>query len=242
MRDIKKKRFEEEPILEFLTGDPHLPGWEASVTGSVPVRTCIVERARKEKPFLLRFVLSPENAVVPDIKGNLPGRGVWVTAKKAIVTEAVKRRAFYRAFRKPVAASEHLPLQVEELFKRSALERLSICNKAGLVVLGFMKIEEALKRQEIISLLHACDAAEGGRGKLDKKFLAVYSEKDHISPENCFTSAEMSLAMGSTNVIHAGLKEGGATRAFFEALDRLSGYCTGDISVFPCARVKNERN
>jgi uncharacterized protein len=242
MMVIKKKRFEEEPILEFLTGDPHLPEEEASATGSVPVRTCIVERARREKPFLLRFVLSPENAVVPDIKANLPGRGVWVTAKKAIVAEAVKRRAFQRAFRKPAAASEDLPLQVEELFKRSALERLSICNKAGLVVLGFTKIEEALKRQEIIGLLHACDASGGGRVKLDKKFLAVYSEKDHISPENCFTSAEMSLAMGSMNVIHAGLKEGGATRAFLEALDRLSGYCTGDNSVFPCARVKNERN
>jgi uncharacterized protein len=242
MRDTKKKRFEEEPILEFLTEGPHLQEGKASVTESVPVRTCIVERARREKPFLLRFVLSPENGVVPDIKGNLPGRGVWVTAKKAIVAEAVKRRAFQRAFRKPVAAREDLPLRVEELFKRSALERLSICNKAGLVVLGFTKVEEALKRRVIIGLLHASDAAEGGRGKLDKKFLAVYSEKDHISPENCFTSAEMSLATGSTNVIHAGLKEGGATRAFFEALDRLSGYCTGDVSAFSCARVKNERN
>ncbi len=228
MRNGKKKLSEEEPILEFLNGGSHLREDGQGGNESIPVRTCIVERARKEKPFLLRFVLSPQGAAVPDIKGSLPGRGVWVTAKRADVAEAVKRRAFQRAFRKPVSASEDLPLQVEELFKRSALERLSICNKAGLVVVGFTKIEEALNRREIAGLLHASGAAGDGKAKLDRKFAALYSGKDHIAPKNCFTSAEISLATGSTNVIHAGLKEGGATFAFFEALNRLSGYCTGD--------------
>jgi uncharacterized protein len=242
MRQMKKKRFEEEPILEFSSEGSHLTEGGQGGSESIPVRTCIVERARKERPFLLRFVLSPQDGVVPDIKGNLPGRGVWVTAKKEAVAEAVKRRAFQRAFRKPVSAAEDLPHQVEELFKRSALERLSICNKAGLVVVGFAKVEEALNRREIAGLLHAASAAEGGTAKLDRKFAALYSGKDHIAPKNCFTSAEISLATGSSNVIHAGLKEGGAGSAFFEALDRLSGYCTGDASGNPCARVKNERN
>jgi predicted RNA-binding protein YlxR (DUF448 family) len=228
MPHMKKKRFEEEPILEFAGEGSHVTEGRAGGCESASVRTCVVERARKEKPFLLRFVLSPEGCVVPDIKGNLPGRGVWVTASKAAVAEAVKRRAFQRAFRKPVAASEELPCQVEELFKRSALERLSICNKAGLVVVGFAKVEDALNRKEIAGLLHAEEAAEGGKAKLDRKFAALYPGTEHTVPKNCFTSAEISLAAGSSNVIHAGLKEGGATSAFFEALNRLSGYCTGD--------------
>ena len=230
MGNAKKKRSEEEPVLEFLNEGSHLTEGGQSGIESIPVRTCIVERARKEKPFLLRFVLSPQDAVVPDIKGSLPGRGVWVTARKEIVAEAVKRRAFQRAFRKPVLAGEDLPLQVEELFKRSALQRLSISNKAGLVIVGFAKVEEALSRGEIAGLLHASDAAEGGKAKLDRKFAALYSGKDHIGPRNCFTSAEISLATGSTNVIHAGVKDGGASRALFEALDRLSCYCAGGIA------------
>ncbi len=238
MKNGKKKRSDEEPILEFEGEDTHLGEEQTGGTGCLPARTCIVERARKEKPFLLRFVLSPQSTVVPDIKGTLPGRGVWVTARQEIVAEAVKRRAFQRAFRKPVLVSQDLPLQVEELFKRSALERLSICNKAGLVVVGFTKVEEALKRRELTGLLHATDAAPDGRSKLDKKFLALYSEKDHIAPKNCFTSAEISLAAGSSNVIHAGLKEGGATRAFLEALDRLSGYRTGEVTVPPLRQGK----
>ncbi len=235
---VKKKLSEEEPILEFSSEGSHLMEGGDGGSESVSVRTCIVERARREKPFLLRFVLSPQNSVVPDIRGNLPGRGVWITAKKAAVAEAIKRRAFQRAFRKPVSADEELPFQVEELFKRSALERLSICNKAGLVVVGFTKVEEALNRGEIAGLLHASGAAEGGKAKLDRKFAALYSEKDHNAPKNCFTSAEISLATGSTNVIHAGLKDGGASRAFFEALDRFSGYCTGEGVEIPLRQGK----
>jgi uncharacterized protein len=233
MRNQKKKHSEEEPVLEIAGEEAHLTESGQSGIESVPVRTCIVERARKERPFLLRFVLSPEGSAVPDIKANLPGRGVWVTAKKEIVAEAVKRRAFQRAFRKPVQVAEDLSSQVERLFKRSALERMSICNKAGLVVTGFTKVEEALNRGEIVCLLHACDAAEGGKAKLDRKFAALYYGKDHIAPKNCFTSAEISLAAGSSNVIHAGVKDGGASRAFFEALDRLSCYCPGDTKNSP---------
>jgi predicted RNA-binding protein YlxR (DUF448 family) len=233
MHNPKKKRFDEEPVLEFSNEGTHLTESGQSIAESLPVRTCVVERARKEKPFLLRFVLSPQNSVIPDIKGNLPGRGVWVTAKKEAVTEAVKRKAFQRAFRKPVSVSGDISLQVEELFKRSALERLSICNKAGLLVIGFARVEEALNRGEIVSLLHASGAAEDGKAKLGRKFRALYSEKHHRAPENCFTSAEISLAAGSANVIHAGLKEGGATSAFFEALDRLIGYCAGKVTDGP---------
>ena len=223
MQIAKKKRSEPEPILDFSEETAHLE--EGGFGGDAPIRTCIVERERKEKPFLLRFVLSPQGEVVPDIKGALPGRGVWVTARQDIVADAVKRRAFQRAFRKPVSVSESLSLEVERLFKRSALERLSICNKAGLLVVGFAKVEEALKRGEIVALLHADAAAPDGRAKLDRKFNALFAGQDYIAPENCFTSAEISLAGGSIGVIHAGLREGGATRAFLQDLDRLSAYC-----------------
>jgi uncharacterized protein len=242
MRTGKKKRSEPEPILDFLETASHLEKSGPGGNRDSPVRTCIVERARKEKQSLLRFVLSPQNDVVPDIKGTLPGRGVWVTAKKECVVEAVKRRGFERAFRKAVSATADLPDRVEELLKRSALERLSICNKAGLVVAGFAKVEEALKRREIVAVLHAHSAAADGKGKLDRIFAALYPGKDHIAPKNCFSSAEISLATGSANVIHAGLKEGGASFAFLQALDRLSGYCGGDLGTAPRAREENERN
>jgi len=228
MQTAKKKRSESEPILDLSAETAHLEEGDQS---GIPIRTCIVERERKEKPILLRFVLSPQAEVVPDVKGNLPGRGVWVTATKRIVADAVTRRAFQRAFRKQVTVSDILSLEVERLFKRSALERLSICNKAGLLVVGFAKVEEALKRREIVALLHADTAATDGKAKLDRKLEALFAGKDYIAPKNCFTSAEIGLAAGGTGVIHAGLREGGATCAFLQALDRLSAYCAGEAEI-----------
>jgi predicted RNA-binding protein YlxR (DUF448 family) len=228
MTAAKKKRFEPEPILEFQEPPSNLEGGSQRGDDGIPVRTCVLERARKEKPSLLRFVLSPLEEVVPDIYGKLPGRGVWVTARKSSVEEAVQRRAFQRAFRKPVSVHQDLAVQVENLLKRSALERLSIANKAGLVLVGYVKVGEALKRNEIIALVHADIAAPDGKTKLDRKFAASRAGKDHIPPKNCFTSPEISLAAGSANVIHAGFKEGGASREFLKALERFSGYCTGE--------------
>ena len=223
MASTKKARIDEEPILEFSQAASHI-----REAGDEPasLRTCIVSRTSKEKTHLLRFAVSPQDEVVADLKGSLPGRGVWVSARKSAVAEAVRRKAFQRAFKRAVSVPSGLEAHVEDLLKRSALQRLSLATKAGLVVKGFSKVEEAIVKREIVALLHAVEAAADGRCKLDRKFEALSRDKDHIPVKNCFTSSEISLATGSANVIHAGLKEGGATRAFLQALDRLIDYCT----------------
>ncbi len=102
----EKAALSPSPYWILYEAASHVMEGEEGGDSIIPVRTCIVERARKERPFLLRFVLSPQDEVVPDIKGSLPGRGVWVTARKETVADAVKRRAFQRAFRKPVSVSD----------------------------------------------------------------------------------------------------------------------------------------
>jgi len=239
----KKKYSDDEPILDFSGEEPHLIESREESGRSPPVRTCVVKREKKEKSFLLRFVLSPQNEIVPDIKGTLPGRGVWVSARKNAIEDAIKRRAFQRAYKKDIRVSSELAGDVEHLLRRSALERLSIANKAGLVVTGFVKVGESIRRREIFALLHAAEAAIDGQTKLDRKFAASLTEQDHISNRNRFTSAEISLATGSVNVIHAGLKDGGASRAFLRAFHRLNDYSTTEAGhAGRGARVENERN
>jgi len=62
-------------------------------------RRCIVERVSADKNQLIRFVLGPDNLVYADIKGNLPGRGVWVGAKKELVEQAIAKNLFARGFK-----------------------------------------------------------------------------------------------------------------------------------------------
>src|SRR5262249_38828051 len=90
-------------------------------------------------------------------------------------------------------------------------------------------VEEAAARNELIILLHADTAAMDGLTKLNRKFMASLRGQAAIPPKNCFTAKEISLAAGNINVIHAGLKEGGASRAFLHALERWTKYRAGNV-------------
>src|SRR5215203_831671 len=100
-------------------------------------RFCALTREVKPIDELIRFVVAPDGAVVPDLKRRLPGRGVWVTATRAAVDEAVKRRGFARGFKREVRAAADLGAEVERQLQRSVLDALAMVHKAGRVALGF---------------------------------------------------------------------------------------------------------
>jgi predicted RNA-binding protein YlxR (DUF448 family) len=190
------------------------------------VRRCAVTRAERRKDGLIRFVLGPDGTIVPDLKGKLPGRGVWLTAAHDTVAEAIKRKAFGRAFKADTKPAEGLADQVDRLLAQAALGALALANKAGEVVFGQAKIEEALKKGGVIVLIHASDAAQDGCRKLDKKALSASSGRG-IPALRDFTADELSLASGRSNVIHAALIQGGAARKFLAAASRVERYRKG---------------
>src|SRR5579871_5287276 len=112
----------------------------ARAAAAATERLCIATRQVRPVGALIRFVIGPDGAVVPDLKRRLPGRGVWVTARRQAVAEAVRRRLFGRGLKAEVRVSPELPDAVERLLEQSALNALSIARKAGLVVHGFAKV------------------------------------------------------------------------------------------------------
>ncbi|MEJ5234027.1 MAG: DUF448 domain-containing protein, partial [Geminicoccaceae bacterium] len=60
-------------------------------------RRCLVARAAGERARMVRFVLSPDGTVVPDVDERLPGRGLWVAADRSALVEAVRRNLFAKA-------------------------------------------------------------------------------------------------------------------------------------------------
>src|SRR5262245_29170294 len=195
---------------------------------SGPLRQCAVTRAHKPPEELIRFVVGPDGAIVPDLARHLPGRGVWVDATHAAVAAAVRQKAFARSLKRPVSVPTDLPARVERLMARRLTEALSLANKAGLIVLGFAKIGALMARNRTIVLMHATDAAADGVAKLDGKFNALARDGDVTMAAICeLSGAEMSLAMGRPNVIHAAAAEGGATRRLIEEARRLRRYRLG---------------
>ncbi len=115
-----------------------------------PERMCIVTRERQAPENLIRFVAGPDGSVVPDIRAKLPGRGVWVTARTDVVTEAVRRQAFSRGLKVSAKAPATLPADVDALLERDCLQSLSFANKAGAVVAGFTKIEAEINGGNVL--------------------------------------------------------------------------------------------
>lgn len=201
-------------------------------------RKCIVTGQTKSQHELIRFVLAPDKTVIPDLKANLPGRGVWVTTQKSSVEEAVKRKLFQRHFETNCKVSLEIEAQIADLLKKAALGRLKIANKAGLAIYGFTKLMAALEKQTIIALIHAKEASKPEAEKLDYKFGATLetkigsnSEKSGVleqrlckKPFYSFKTQELSLAFGAANVIHAGLKEGGAATMAVKAMQKHLAY------------------
>src|SRR6195256_2920619 len=114
---------------------------------SATVRMCAVTRQVRPIDELIRFEVSPQGEVVPDLKRKLPGRGLWVSASRQAVAEAVRRHQFSRGFKREVCAAPTLATDTENLLVRSAIEALAMAAKAGQVISGFSKVEEALGRQ-----------------------------------------------------------------------------------------------
>jgi predicted RNA-binding protein YlxR (DUF448 family) len=184
-------------------------------------RTCIVTRQTGEPDGLIRFVVGPDASVVPDIKRKLPGRGCWVTAERRHVDEAARKNMFRRAFKSDVTVDPELGLV------QNALGALGLGRKAGIIALGAAKVEAAVRKGEALAVLHAEEAqADGMRKITNARRSTMHLGGPEIAAYKLFSEAELGLALGGTNVIHAAVLAGDAGKAALKrvvALDRYRG-------------------
>lgn len=212
----------------------------------MPERTCIVTREVRDPSQMIRFVAGPDGQIVPDLKGKLPGRGVWVTRNRGLVEQAIKKRAFARGLQTPVKADDDLLDQIDRLFTDAALGALSIANKAGDLITGADKVDDHLRhgprgKNGTLGALHAIDGAEDGLRKLQQAALAGAYEglnkkaRARLDEEEAgelmplpvfrvFTAQEMSLALGANHVIHASIMNGHAGQNLVTRLTQLTDY------------------
>jgi uncharacterized protein len=142
-------------------------------TAAGPLRTCIVTGESLAPERMIRFVVGPDGSVVPDLARRLPGRGMWLKAERAVVEQAVAKKAFARAARAAVKADADLPERVEYLLLLRVLEDLARARRAGRAVAGFVKVEQMIGQRRT-GLLVVADEAEGdGLGKLRASGLPI---------------------------------------------------------------------
>ena len=193
-------------------------------------RYCAVTETVRSVDEMIRFVIGPDGIAVPDLKRRLPGRGIWITATRQALHTALARNAFARGFKRDVRFAADVVDTTERLIERSALEALAICHKAGKVAIGFAGVAAALAHAHVVAVCNAAEAAPDGRRKLETA-LQQRADVVEIRMIDTFTSAQLDLALGRSNVIHAALLAGPESETFLARISRLERFRTGSISV-----------
>ena len=189
-------------------------------------RTCALTRQEHDAADLIRFAVSPEGAIVPDVDGKAPGRGVWITLSAEAVAEAVRKKAFARSLKTPVDVPADLADQVRTRLEQRLLGALGLARKAGILVTGAAKVSAALESGKAAALFTATDAAPDGRRKmLQSARRGAGGEAGPTIPHfELVTSGQMGLALGLESVIHAALVSGAASNSAIERAHRLARY------------------
>jgi predicted RNA-binding protein YlxR (DUF448 family) len=186
------------PVARAPEGAPAQAG--AAGAGE-PRRRCVVTRASRPKEALLRFVVSPDGELVPDLAGRLPGRGIWLVPSRRLFEQAVARGLFQKAARGKIAVPADLGERIGEALSRRVLDALGLARRGGVVVLGFEQVRAALRAGGAALLVEASDASPDGRRKLG----ALAPELGVIDG---FDAAILSAALGREHVVHAAVAGG----------------------------------
>ena len=165
---------------------------------------------------MIRFVIAPDQTVVADLTHKLPGVFLWVKADRAILKKAIWRNSFAAITRQNVQIPDNLLESIENGLSKQAMQTLSLSKRAGELLFGFFKVDEALRSDGCGVYVVAKDAKENGREKLER--LAIVKNLPVI---DFWASSELSAAIGEENVIHIVLANGGLMQKLLEILTKL---------------------
>jgi predicted RNA-binding protein YlxR (DUF448 family)/ribosomal protein L7Ae-like RNA K-turn-binding protein len=177
----------------------------------------LASRERLPKEKLVRLVVGPEGALVPDIEERLPGRGLWITAGRDIVEHAVIKRLLARAAGAGVAVPPDLADRIAVLLTRRCFDLIRLARRAGQAVAGFEKAKAALERGDIALLLQAADGSPEQRRKLMPR-------SAHTEVIALFSSAELAEIFGRDMAVHVAVRRGGIADRLARECARLAGF------------------
>lgn len=190
---------------------------ESSAAGAM--RRCIVTRESLPTARLVRFVIGPGDEVVPDIRAKLPGRGLWLSARRDIVDRACASNLFAKAARRPAVVPGGLSDRVERLLGDRCIEVIGMARRAGQAVAGFEKARSWLRSGKAGIVVTAREAAPGGRAKL-------IGPASGVTVVDALSASELGRVFARAHVVHVAIGSGELARRLVVEANRLAGFRT----------------
>ena len=181
-----------------------------------PLRRCVVTRERDYRNRMVRFVVAPDRTVVADLAAKLPGRGIWLSARRDVLETARVRGAFPRAARGMVTVPPDLVAAVEAGLARRVGELLGLARRAGQAVSGFQKAREWLVSGRVGLVVQASDGSPEER----TRFLSGVRDVPVATP---LPAAALGAVFGRDHVVHVAIASGRLAEALNVETHRLAG-------------------
>ena len=200
----------------------------------VPERTCILSRRTAPKEELIRLALGPDGQVAPDVRARAAGRGAWIGVGRAELDAANAKgklkAALGRAFKTgDLQVPGDLGERIAAALRQSALDRLGMEARAGNLVNGGERVETAARSGKAELLIHAADAGDDGRRRLDQAWrVGGGAGQGLVFPED---RTILSMALGRENVVHIALTEPAAARRVSHAISRWLAFIDPDAGL-----------
>jgi uncharacterized protein len=164
---------------------------------------------------MIRFVVGPDRMIVPDLAARLPGRGIWLSARRDVIETARTRGAFAKAARGAVTIPPDLPSVLQAGLARRIGDLLGFARRAGQAVSGFQKGREWLQAGRAGLVVQASD------GSLEERMRFVGGrEVAVVAP---LTAASLGAVFGRDHVVHVAVAAGKLADAIAIETERLAG-------------------
>lgn len=168
---------------------------QLDITQSGPQRKCIITGQVADKADLIRFVASPDGELIADIGNKLGGRGVWVSAVRTTLEQALSGNRFSRHLKQVVRINDNFLENLDLRLADQLIARLSMMRKAGVLITGGGKLRS---QSQLTGLLIADDAS-----LRETQQLVSHCQPDWI--EKGIPSVWLGQISGSTSIAYAGV-------------------------------------
>jgi predicted RNA-binding protein YlxR (DUF448 family) len=194
----------------------------------------VLTRTTGTRDELIRLALGPDGTVAPDVRARAGGRGAWIAVGRAALDAANAKGklkpALARAFKTgEVTVPADLGERTAQALRQSVLDRLGMEARAGTLINGADRVEAAARSGKLRLLIHAADAGEDGRKRLDAAWRVGGGEpRGIVFPEG---RSILSMALGRENVVHVALTDAAAAARVLHALRRWRAFTDPDAGL-----------
>ena len=169
----------------------------------------------------IKFSLSPDNKLIPDLHNNLPGKSIWVPANKKLIKYIQERDDVKKHFGVSRLFSNDLVYLVKKILRKKILNSISLTKKAGYLAIGLDTIKTKLIEKNHCLIVVA-------KGAKSLQSYSVFSSSNVSCFENLLYQKDLEKSTGKNNVKYVGILSKNFKKTIQVDLNKLKGFMGND--------------